>query len=67
MASVGLPIDGDPLYPKAIDVGPDDFGQSLALLAYTLEFDDPITGTHRRFVSSARGLAAGFAAVQNSA
>lgn len=67
MASLGLPIIGDPLYPNVIDVAPDDFSRPLQLLAHTLEFDDPITGTHRRFVSSARGLAAGFAAVQDPA
>ncbi|GBE65747.1 hypothetical protein MFM001_22090 [Mycobacterium sp. MFM001] len=67
MASLGLPIIGDPLYPKVIDVAPDDFSRPLQLLAHTLEFDDPITGTHRRFVSSARGLAPEFAAVQDPA
>lgn len=67
MASLGVPIIGDPLYPKVIDVAPDDFSRPLQLLAHTLEFDDPITGTCRRFVSSARDLAAGSAAVQNSA
>jgi tRNA pseudouridine32 synthase/23S rRNA pseudouridine746 synthase len=45
MASIGLPIDGDPLYPNAIDVPADDFSAPLQLLAYALEFDG------RRFVS----------------
>src|SRR5262249_37707165 len=40
MASLGLPIDGDPLYPNVIDVAPDDFSTPLQLLAQSLEFDD---------------------------
>ncbi|CAJ1507970.1 pseudouridine synthase [[Mycobacterium] holstebronense] len=51
LASLGLPIDGDPLYPQVIDVAPDDFSQPLQLLAYRLEFDDPFTGRPRGFVS----------------
>lgn len=51
MASLGLPIDGDPLYPNVIDVPADDFSAPLQLLAYTLQFDDPVTGAPRRFVS----------------
>jgi tRNA pseudouridine32 synthase/23S rRNA pseudouridine746 synthase len=51
MASLGLPIYGDPLYPNVIDVPPDDFSSPLHLLARTLEFDDPVTGCLRRFVS----------------
>lgn len=51
MASLGLPIHGDPLYPKVIDVAPDDFSSPLQLLAQSLEFDDPTSGTRRRFVS----------------
>lgn len=61
MASLGLPIHGDPLYPNVIDVASDDFSSPLRLVAHTLEFDDPITGVRRQF-SSARGLAPGFAA-----
>ncbi|KAA8967402.1 pseudouridine synthase [Mycobacterium sp.] len=55
MASIGLPILGDPLYPKVIDVAPDDFSTPLQLLAHSLEFDDPISGKPCRFVSL-RGL-----------
>ncbi|UVO13095.1 pseudouridine synthase [Mycobacterium sp. SVM_VP21] len=51
LASLGLPIDGDPLYPQIIDVAPDDFSQPLRLLAHRLEFDDPFTGRPRGFVS----------------
>ena len=52
MASIGLPIAGDPLYPAIIDVAADDFSTPLQLLAHTLEFDDPLTGAPRRFVSN---------------
>lgn len=51
LASLGLPIDGDPLYPDVIEVAPDDFSTPLRLLAHRLEFEDPFTGRPRRFVS----------------
>ena len=51
MASMGLPIRSDPLYPAVIDVAACDFSSPLALLAERLEFDDPLTGVRRRFVS----------------
>jgi tRNA pseudouridine32 synthase / 23S rRNA pseudouridine746 synthase len=52
MASLGLPIMGDPLYPNVIDVPADDFSAPLRLLAQRIEFDDPLTGSRREFVSS---------------
>jgi len=56
MASLGVPIVDDPLYP---DVRPDlaarpdhgDFSRPLRLLARALEFTDPLTGEERRFES----------------
>ncbi len=51
MASLGLPIVGDPLYPDVIDVPSDDFSSPLQLLAQRIEFDDPVTGVRREFVS----------------
>jgi tRNA pseudouridine32 synthase / 23S rRNA pseudouridine746 synthase len=51
MASLGLPIVGDPLYPSVIDVARGDFSSPLRLLARTLAFDDPISGAPREFVS----------------
>jgi tRNA pseudouridine32 synthase/23S rRNA pseudouridine746 synthase len=51
MAALGLPIFGDPLYPKVVDVAPDDFSTPLRLLAVSLEFDDPVSGRRREFVS----------------
>ena len=54
LASLGLPIHGDPLYPNVIDVAADDFSTPLQLLAQRIEFDDPLSGTRREFVSSRR-------------
>jgi tRNA pseudouridine32 synthase/23S rRNA pseudouridine746 synthase len=51
MAGLGLPIIGDPLYPSVIDIAPDDFSTPLQLLAQSLEFEDPVSGRHREFVS----------------
>jgi len=52
MASLGMPIYGDPLYPNVISVPDDDFSQPLQLLAQRIEFQDPVSGALRRFVSS---------------
>ena len=52
MASLGIPIDNDPLYPDVIDVPSDDFSSPLHLVAHRLAFDDPFTGALRAFVSS---------------
>jgi tRNA pseudouridine32 synthase/23S rRNA pseudouridine746 synthase len=51
MASLGIPIEGDPLYPNVIDVAADDFSTPLRLLAQRIEFTDPRTGVPREFVS----------------
>jgi tRNA pseudouridine32 synthase/23S rRNA pseudouridine746 synthase len=51
MASLGVPITGDSLYPEVLAVADDDFSTPLQLLAHTLEFEDPLTGQTRRFVS----------------
>ncbi len=51
MASLGLPLINDPLYPIVLDTAPDDFSAPLQLLAHSLEFDDPIVGSRRRFIS----------------
>lgn len=52
MASLGLPIIGDTLYPNVIDVASDDFSRPLQLLAQTIEFTDPLSGRPHRFVSA---------------
>lgn len=51
MAGAGLPIDNDPLYPW-VSEAPEDFTRPLRLIAHRLEFDDPLTGERRCFVSS---------------
>jgi tRNA pseudouridine32 synthase/23S rRNA pseudouridine746 synthase len=54
MASLGLPIVNDPLYPVVVDVAPDDFSRPLELLAHSIEFRDPASGHQREFVSRRR-------------
>jgi tRNA pseudouridine32 synthase / 23S rRNA pseudouridine746 synthase len=54
MASLGMAIDGDPLYPNVVDVADDDFSAPLQLLAQRVEFDDPLSGARRRFISARR-------------
>lgn len=54
LASLGLPIENDPLYPVVRDVPPDDFSAPLGLLSRSLSFDDPLTGRPRRFDSTRR-------------
>lgn len=51
MAALGLPLLGDPFYPRVRDVPLDDFRAPLQLLARELAFPDPRTGEHRRFTS----------------
>jgi len=51
MASLGTPIDNDPLYPRVRDVAADDFTRPLALLAHSVEFIDPKSGRLQRFVT----------------
>jgi tRNA pseudouridine32 synthase/23S rRNA pseudouridine746 synthase len=51
LASIGIPIDNDPLYPDVIAVAPGDFSRPLRLLAHRLAFEDPVSGGYREFVS----------------
>jgi tRNA pseudouridine32 synthase/23S rRNA pseudouridine746 synthase len=51
MASLGLPILGDSLYPTVMDVAPDDFSAPLQLIARHLWFTDPIDQTPRDYTS----------------
>jgi tRNA pseudouridine32 synthase/23S rRNA pseudouridine746 synthase len=55
MASLGVPIEGDPLYPNVTNVDADDFSAPLRLLAQRIEFDDPLNGSRREFVSPRPG------------
>ncbi|MFH9014382.1 RluA family pseudouridine synthase [Streptomyces sp. NPDC017943] len=58
MSALGVPILGDPLYPRvAAPVPPGDFRRPLQLLARVVEFTDPVTGREHRFRST-RTLAA---------
>lgn len=50
LSSLGIPIKGDAYYP-VYRTAADDFDSPLQLLARAVEFDDPITGGRRRFVS----------------
>lgn len=52
MAGLGLPLTNDSLYPEVLDVSVEDFSRPLQLLAHSIEFDDPLTGARRRFVSN---------------
>ncbi|KAA0017991.1 pseudouridine synthase [Antrihabitans cavernicola] len=54
MSSLGVPIVGDNFYPTFYDVAGDDYSDPLQLLAAAIEFDDPLTGAHRSFVSNRR-------------
>jgi tRNA pseudouridine32 synthase/23S rRNA pseudouridine746 synthase len=58
MATLGLPITGDPVYPDVVDVAPDDFSRPMQLLAHSLGFTDPVSGHQREFISR-RTLSAG--------
>jgi tRNA pseudouridine32 synthase/23S rRNA pseudouridine746 synthase len=51
MASLGIPIVNDTLYPTVTVLPENDFGSPLQLLAKTLSFTDPITGEIRHFES----------------
>ncbi|TDP94262.1 tRNA pseudouridine32 synthase/23S rRNA pseudouridine746 synthase [Leucobacter luti] len=49
---LGIPIEGDPLYPTVLDAPVDDFSTPLQLLASGLRFTDPVDGTARTFAST---------------
>ncbi|WP_200843742.1 pseudouridine synthase [Pantoea sp. 18069] len=51
MASLGLALRGDTLYPQVNDAAEGDFSQPLQLLARSLAFRDPLSGEHRYFES----------------
>lgn len=51
MLGLGIPIEGDPLYPAVQEIAVDDFSTPLQLLASELRFPDPIEGGERRFAS----------------
>jgi tRNA pseudouridine32 synthase/23S rRNA pseudouridine746 synthase len=51
MASLGIPIFNDPLYPQLQTREDDDFSRPLQLLAKAIAFTDPLTGAPRKFES----------------
>lgn len=51
MASLGLPILGDRIYPTLMPRDGDEPANPLRLLAASLEFRDPVTGEERCFAS----------------
>lgn len=51
---LGIPIEGDPLYPVVRETAVDDFSRPLQLLASELAFVDPVDGAERTFVSARR-------------
>ncbi len=48
-AALGIPIVGDRIYPTLLPADTDDPANPLRLLARSLAFDDPVTGTARCF------------------
>ena len=54
LSGLGIPILGDDFYPDLVEKPLDDFTKPLQLLAKVLDFDDPLTGAHRRFSSGLR-------------
>lgn len=51
MASLGLGLKGDGLYPLVDDAPEGDFSRPLMLLAQSLAFQDPLTGQRRQFTT----------------
>ncbi|WP_231916299.1 pseudouridine synthase [Microbacterium karelineae] len=54
MNGLGMPLLGDPVYPRDVDPDPYDFSHTLQLLAERLEFVDPFTGVTRTFTTRMR-------------
>jgi tRNA pseudouridine32 synthase/23S rRNA pseudouridine746 synthase len=54
LLGLGIPIQGDPIYPEVRDVDVHDFTRPLQLLASDLAFTDPIDGARREFSSLRR-------------
>lgn len=49
MNSIGFPLENDRLYPNALPKAPDDFEKPLQLLAWQVDFTDPVSGAKRHF------------------
>lgn len=51
LATLGIPIINDRLYPDVVPCAADDFSLPLKLLARAISFQDPLTGQNRHFRS----------------
>ncbi|AGF73671.1 hypothetical protein A605_13375 [Corynebacterium halotolerans YIM 70093 = DSM 44683] len=51
MWAAGVPILGDPVYPRIYSEAEEDMAVPMHLIARSLEFTDPLSGEARRFVS----------------
>lgn len=51
LAALGLGILGDPFYPTLLDLAPDDYARPLQLLARSISFVDPLSGTPASYTS----------------
>ncbi len=51
MASLGVAIENDPIYPKLIPKHKEDYSEPLKLLAKSISFQCPITDIKKEFVS----------------
>lgn len=51
MAALGMPIEGDGIYPDLLPEGDMDLARPLQLLAHSIAFDDPVAGERREFTS----------------
>lgn len=65
MNALGLPILGDGIYPLLTPEGSQDFAHPLQLLAQSIAFTDPLSGTPRRFASTLQLSA--LTSIQNAA
>jgi tRNA pseudouridine32 synthase / 23S rRNA pseudouridine746 synthase len=54
LASLGIPVINDKLYPSLKPSEDDDFSRPLKLLAKSISFQDPLTGRQHHFESSIR-------------
>lgn len=67
MLQLGVPIDGDPLYPRVLDLPIDDFSAPLQLLAQRISFSDPVDGSLREFTSARKMPLSGETALRTAA
>ncbi|QFI39255.1 pseudouridine synthase [Moritella marina ATCC 15381] len=58
MASLGMPLVNDRLYPTLLDRCDDNFQQPLQLLAQQLKFTDPVTGVEHDITTKALDIEA---------